>query len=70
MIGPFYRDVAEFKTPPPAVQRVVLPALAALGKRRGLRPYYDRHLQPGELEGILDNWAAHRPWAANLVLTF
>lgn len=62
VIGQFYREVAEFKVPPPAVQRLVLPVLAAIGKRRGLRPYYDRHFEAGELEAILTHWAAHRPW--------
>lgn len=65
VIGRFYREVAEFKVPPPAVQRVVLPILAAIGKRRGLRPYYERHFEPGELEAILTHWAAHRPWDGN-----
>ena len=36
VIGQFYREVAEFKTPPPAVQHLVLPVLAAIGRRRGL----------------------------------
>jgi len=61
VIGRFYSEVAEFKVPPPAVQRVVLPLLAAVGSRRGLRPYYDRHFRPGEIEAILAHWAAHRP---------
>jgi len=38
VIGAFYRDVAEYRVPPPAVQRVLLPPLAAIGRRRGLRP--------------------------------
>lgn len=67
VIGQFYREVAEFKTPPPALQRVVLPVLASLGRRRGLRPYYDRHFEPGEIEAILTHWATHRPWAGNQV---
>jgi quercetin dioxygenase-like cupin family protein len=66
VIGQFYREVAEFRSPPPAVQRVVLPVLAAVGRRRGLRPYYDRHFRPGEIEEILTHWAAHRPWAGNI----
>lgn len=70
VIGTFYQEVAEFRTPPPAVQRVVLPPLAALGRRRGLRPYYDRHFQPGEIDAILDHWAANRPWAGNRRPTF
>ena len=65
VIGQFYAEVAQFKKPPPAVQKVVLPALAALGKRRGYRPYYEHHFEPGELDAILDAWAAHRPWAGN-----
>ena len=63
VIGEFYREVAEFKTPPPAVQRVLLPLLAAIGRRRGYRPYYGRHFEPGEIEAVLSYWAAHRPWA-------
>lgn len=70
VLGQFFWEVAHFKTPPPAVQRALLPVLAALGKRRGLRPYYDRHFQPGEVEAILTTWAAHRPWAGNQVPTF
>ncbi len=63
MIGEFYAEVAQFKTPPPAVQAVVLPLLAAIGRRRGLRPYYERHFEPGEIDAILTHWAAHRSWA-------
>lgn len=69
VIGEFYEEVAEFKTPPPAVQRVVLPVLAAIGRRRGLRPYYERHFEPGDIEAVLTHWAAHRPWAGNKPLT-
>lgn len=65
VIGAFYQEVAEFKTPPPAVQRVLIPPLAAIGRRRGYRPYYDRHFRPGEVDAILDHWAANRPWAGN-----
>lgn len=67
VIGQFYQEVAEFKTPPPAVQRVLFPVLASLGRRRGLRPYYDRHFEPGEIDEILTHWASHRPWAGNSV---
>ena len=70
MIGQFYFEVAQFKRPPPAVQRIVLPPLAALGKRLGYRPYYDRHFAPGEVDAILDHWAANRPWAGNRRPTF
>jgi mannose-6-phosphate isomerase-like protein (cupin superfamily) len=70
VIGQFYREVAEFKTPPPAVQHVLLPVLAAIGRRRGLRPYYDRHFEPGEVDEILTHWAAHRPWDGNRRPTF
>jgi quercetin dioxygenase-like cupin family protein len=65
VIGTFYGEVAQFRTPPPSVQRLLLPPLAALGRRLGLRPYYDRHFQPGEVDAILDAWAANRPWAGN-----
>jgi len=70
VIGKFYFEVAQFKRPPPALQRLVLPPLAALGKWRGYRPYYERHFQPGEVDAILDYWAAHRPWAGNKRPTF
>ncbi len=70
VIGQFYWEVAQFKKPPPAVQRLVLPALAALGRRRGLRPYYEHHFEPGELDAILDAWAAHRPWGGHARPTF
>jgi quercetin dioxygenase-like cupin family protein len=65
VIGQFFGEVAEFRTPPPMVQRVMLPPLAAIGRRRGLRPYYDRHFPPGEIDAVLDHWAANRPWAGN-----
>ena len=65
VIGTFFEEVAQFRTPPPAVQRILLPPLAALGRRRGYRPYYDRHFEPGEVDAILDHWAANRPWAGN-----
>lgn len=65
VIGQFFYEVAHFKTPPPAVQKVVLPLLAAVGRARGLKPYYDRHFEPGEIDAILETWAAHRPWAGN-----
>lgn len=67
VIGQFYQEVAQFKTPPPAVQQVLLPILASVGRRRGLRPYYDRHFEPGEIDEILTHWASHRPWAGNSV---
>ena len=65
VIGRFFGEVARFKVPSSVVQRVMLPPLAALGKRLGLRPYYERHFEPGEIEAILDHWAANRPWAGN-----
>jgi len=65
VIGNFFHEVAEFRRPPPAVQRVLLPPLAALGRRRGYLPYYERHFEPGEIDAILDTWAAHRPWDSN-----
>jgi quercetin dioxygenase-like cupin family protein len=65
VIGQFYDEVAQFKVPPPAVMRLLLPPLAALGRKRGYRPYYERHFEPGEIDEILDHWGAHRPWAAN-----
>lgn len=70
VLGTFFGEVAEFRTPPPAVQRLLLPPLAALGRRRGLRPYYDRHFEPGEIDAVLDHWAANRPWAGNTRPTF
>lgn len=70
VLGTFFGEVAEFRTPPPAVQRLVLPPLAALGRRRGLRPYYDRHFEAGEVDAVLDHWAANRPWAGNARPTF
>jgi len=65
VLGQFFWEVAHFKTPPPAVQKALLPLLAAIGRRRGLRPYYDRHFQPGEIDEILTHWAAHRSWAGH-----
>ncbi len=65
VIGTFYGEIAEFRTTPPVVQRILLPPFAALGRRCGYRPYYERHFLPGEIDAILDIWAAHRPWAGN-----
>jgi quercetin dioxygenase-like cupin family protein len=70
VIGQFYKEVAQFKTPPPAVQAEVLPILAAIGKQRGLRPYYERHVPREQIEEILTHWSAHRPWAGNAVPRF
>ena len=65
VIGQFYEEVAQFKTPPPAVQRIVFPVLAAIARRRGYRPYYERHFEPGQIDAILDYWAAYRSWDGN-----
>ncbi len=70
VMGAFYGEVAEFRTPPPAVQRLLIPPLASIGRRRGYRPYYERHFEPGEVDAILDHWAANRPWAGYRRPTF
>ncbi|MGH9279495.1 MAG: cupin domain-containing protein [Acidimicrobiales bacterium] len=62
VIGEFYQEVAQFKTPPPAVQRAMFPLLTAIARRRGYRPYYERHFEPGQIDEILDYWAAYREW--------
>ena len=39
-----YREEMRFRRPPQAVQRVLLPPLAALARRRGLEQTMDRYL--------------------------
>lgn len=65
VIGQFYREVAEFKTPPPAVPRLMFPVLTAIARRKGHRPYYERHFEPGQIDAILEYWAAYRTWDGN-----
>ena len=38
-----YRDVIELASPPPALQRAIFAPLAAIGRARGLQPYYERY---------------------------
>jgi hypothetical protein len=46
-----FADVIRFTRPPPAVQRVVFPLLAAVGRARGLRAVYPEMLPPhGQVE--------------------
>lgn len=40
-----YEDVMVVRSPPPWVQRVLFGALAPIGRRRGLRPLYERYLE-------------------------
>jgi hypothetical protein len=44
-----YRDVLVVASPPPAVQALLFGPLAALGRARGLRPSYERHLSSDEV---------------------
>ena len=39
-----YRDVIVVASPPPWLQRIVFGVLAPIGRRRGLRPYYEEYL--------------------------
>lgn len=44
-IGEEFSDVVVFKKPPPLVQRVLFPPLAALARRRGYRGIYPRYAE-------------------------
>lgn len=46
VIGREFDDVIRFTSPPPAVQRVALPVLGALGRARGYRGVYPEYLAP------------------------
>jgi hypothetical protein len=41
-----YKDELRFRKPPRVVQRVVLPPLAAMARRRGLERAIERYLDP------------------------
>lgn len=45
LTGTEFRDVIQFMSPPPPVQRVVLPALGAIGRMRGFRGVYPEYLE-------------------------
>ena len=47
-MGHEYRDVVVFTEPPPLVQRIVSPPLAALGRLRGYKPFYPEYIEPTE----------------------
>ncbi len=50
MMGHEYGDVIRFTKPPAIVQRLTIPPLAALGRRRGRRPMYPEYLEAGPTE--------------------
>jgi quercetin dioxygenase-like cupin family protein len=50
VMGHEYRDTVVFTTPPAAVQRVVIPPLAVLGRLLGHRPINEDYLEPSETE--------------------
>ena len=41
-----FRDVAQFVSPPQALQRALLGPLAWIGHALGYRPWYERYLRP------------------------
>jgi quercetin dioxygenase-like cupin family protein len=50
VMGHEYRDTVVFTAPPVAVQKVVIPPLAALGRLLGRRPMHDAYLESSETE--------------------
>jgi hypothetical protein len=50
VMGHEYRDTVVFSTPPVAVQRVAIPALAVLGRLLGRRAMNEAYLEPSETE--------------------
>jgi len=49
VMGHEYRDVIGFTEPPPVVQRIVTPPLAALGRMRGYKPFHPEYVEDAEL---------------------
>lgn len=45
VMGNEYRDTVVFTSPPPVVQRLLTPPLAALGRLMGKRPMYEKYLE-------------------------
>lgn len=48
ILGLEYRDVMEYRSPPPAVQLLLLMPFAAIGRACGLRDVYPEHAEPDE----------------------
>ena len=46
VIGHEFTDVIRFARPPALIQKVLFPALAAVGRARGYRPVYPEHAEP------------------------
>jgi len=47
VMGHEYGDVIQFTKPPPLVQKLTIPPMAALGRRRGRKPMYPEYLEAG-----------------------
>ncbi len=47
VMGHEYGDVIRFTKPPAIVQKLTIPPLAALGRRRGRKPMYPEYLEAG-----------------------
>ena len=47
VMGHEYGDVIQFTKPPPIVQKLTIPPMAALGRRRGRKPMYPEYLEAG-----------------------
>ena len=50
VMGHEYGDVIRFTKPPAIVQKLTIPPLAALGRRRGRKPMYPEYLEGGPTE--------------------
>ena len=50
VMGHEYGDVIRFTKPPAIVQKLTIPPLAAIGRRRGRRPMYPEYLEAGPAE--------------------
>ena len=47
VMGHEYGDVIRFTKPPPLVQKLTIPPMAALGRKRGRKPMYPEYLEAG-----------------------
>ncbi len=50
LIAREFSDIVRFVKPPPAVQTVVFAPLGAIGRARGMKPFYPEYLEPASHE--------------------
>jgi quercetin dioxygenase-like cupin family protein len=50
VMGHEYRDTVVFTRPPVAVQKLIIPPMAALGRLMGRRPMHESYLEPAVME--------------------